>query len=578
MIKAQAAMEYLVTYGWVILVLAVALAVLFSIGIFSSSTYSVRAQPGSCQVTRPFGPQSQQILSLEGLCNSDLPKFVPILNGQTSQMTVPYSPSIGSTEGTSGSIFAWIKPTTGGYGIIATTSPSSSHGWQLDLGSETTSPTYLRVCIGGSCTEENTLPIPFNSWSFVGIAYGSGGTYVDYVNGVATSPIAYTISSGNANMVIGCAIGGGYCFSGNIANIQVYNTSLSANEVQQLYNEGIGGVPINLKNLVGWWPLNGDINDYSGNGNNGVPSSVSFTSGWTNGYNQFGSQSTVTTTSLTTTSTTSSTSTTSISTSSTSTTSSSSSTSSTTTLTTSSTSTSSTTTVTTSSTSTSSTSTTSTTTSTTSTSSTSTSTTSTSTTSTSTIAFSYVTGNNILTSTTSVTLSLASTYNSYMFACASGGYSITSASFTATQNGNCGSACQGATPLSSVGTQSSGSGFCSQPTNWYMSIAGVATSFTNSQANIYTATNATGGAATTLSYTVSAPNSFVAILGSCGWEDCGINSMPAGCTLKDFSSSSGQDTSFDIICASQNAGAYTVVLTTPSGTPTIASMAAYVFP
>ncbi|MGC8888874.1 MAG: hypothetical protein ACP5K3_02820, partial [Candidatus Micrarchaeia archaeon] len=61
-------------------------------------------------------------------------------------------------------------------------------------------------------------------------------------------------------------------------------TSLSANEIQTLYLEGIGGAPIDLQHLVGWWPLNGDANDYSGNGNNGVPTNVIFVSNWWQGY------------------------------------------------------------------------------------------------------------------------------------------------------------------------------------------------------------------------------------------------------------------------------------------------------
>ncbi|EQD33354.1 hypothetical protein B2A_13191 [mine drainage metagenome] len=70
-----------------------------------------------------------------------------------------------------------------------------------------------------------------------------------------------------------------------MADIQLYNTALSANDVQALYQEGIGGAPINIQSLVGWWPLNGNANDYSGNGNNGVPSSVIYTTNWYSGYN-----------------------------------------------------------------------------------------------------------------------------------------------------------------------------------------------------------------------------------------------------------------------------------------------------
>jgi len=70
-----------------------------------------------------------------------------------------------------------------------------------------------------------------------------------------------------------------------LANVQIYNTSLSANEIRALYLEGIGGAPINLQHLVAWWPLNGNANDYSGNGNNGkIIGNVSFVSNWYNGY------------------------------------------------------------------------------------------------------------------------------------------------------------------------------------------------------------------------------------------------------------------------------------------------------
>ena len=51
--------------------------------------------------------------------------------------------------------------------------------------------------------------------------------------------------------------------------MQLYNASLSSNQISLLYDEGIGGVPVQLRGLVGWWPLNGNPNDYSGNGNNG---------------------------------------------------------------------------------------------------------------------------------------------------------------------------------------------------------------------------------------------------------------------------------------------------------------------
>ncbi len=34
--------------------------------------------------------------------------------------------------------------------------------------------------------------------------------------------------------------------------------------------------PIDLQYLIGWWPLNGNANDYSGNDNDGVQANVTF--------------------------------------------------------------------------------------------------------------------------------------------------------------------------------------------------------------------------------------------------------------------------------------------------------------
>ena len=71
-----------------------------------------------------------------------------------------------------------------------------------------------------------------------------------------------------------------------ISNVQLYNTSLSKAEITALYQEGIGGAPIDPNHIVGWWPLNGNAQDYSGNNNNGVPTAVTYTSTWTSGYVQ----------------------------------------------------------------------------------------------------------------------------------------------------------------------------------------------------------------------------------------------------------------------------------------------------
>ena len=62
--------------------------------------------------------------------------------------------------------------------------------------------------------------------------------------------------------------------NGFMADVQIYNTALKPSQVMQLYQMGMYGIPPNMTNLVGWWPLNGDFNDYSGHYNLGTPTNV----------------------------------------------------------------------------------------------------------------------------------------------------------------------------------------------------------------------------------------------------------------------------------------------------------------
>jgi hypothetical protein len=60
--KLQAAMEYLMTYGWAILIIALALGVLYSLGVLNPS----RLKPVMCMLPAPFGCQVQSFSSSTG--------------------------------------------------------------------------------------------------------------------------------------------------------------------------------------------------------------------------------------------------------------------------------------------------------------------------------------------------------------------------------------------------------------------------------------------------------------------------------------------------------------------------------
>ncbi len=61
--RSQSAMEYLMTYGWAILIIAVVLGVLFQLGVFGGANLAPKATPGSCQVERTVAGTS-----LAGMC------------------------------------------------------------------------------------------------------------------------------------------------------------------------------------------------------------------------------------------------------------------------------------------------------------------------------------------------------------------------------------------------------------------------------------------------------------------------------------------------------------------------------
>ena len=71
--------------------------------------------------------------------------------------------------------------------------------------------------------------------------------------------------------------GGNELANAIIANVQVYNTALAQSNVTNIYREGITGAPVATSSLIGWWPLDGNANDYSTNGNNGTFQNAAYT-------------------------------------------------------------------------------------------------------------------------------------------------------------------------------------------------------------------------------------------------------------------------------------------------------------
>jgi len=291
--KAQSAMEYLMTYGWAILIISVVLAVLFQLGVFNPMTFAPKAPPGSCQVFRPNGPGTTSFINLEGICSGELPQYVGYFTNAggshiyTAQFIPLYKRSF--------TVTAWINTPKAvesydipifGEGNCTKGCGATDACMHLVIRHDTLYFGFFSDDISSSETLKD------NTWYFTAWVYNITNNYkYIYLYGGEYSGLDSSGASANSFQLqsgttcIGCEAG---CFSpwfnGTIANVQIYNTSLSASEIQALYLEGIGGAPIDLRHLVAWWPLNSNANDYSGNGDNGQASNVNFVSNWYNGY------------------------------------------------------------------------------------------------------------------------------------------------------------------------------------------------------------------------------------------------------------------------------------------------------
>ena len=207
----------------------------------------------------------------------------PYFNGVNSLISAPANSVL--TIGNSISLDAWVE--------IKSLKTSSAAPY-LDnpiIGeiSSTAQPFMLSITNGGA-------PIFLMNWggaskligqnSIVpGALYNIAATYNKssgiaelYVDGlsVATSKPGVSIT-GSANVIIGGSPANATYLNGYVINAQIYNTSLPADQIGQIYSSGPAAAPAtSLGNLVGWWPLNGNPNDYSGYGNNGAASDVSY--------------------------------------------------------------------------------------------------------------------------------------------------------------------------------------------------------------------------------------------------------------------------------------------------------------
>lgn len=275
-VKSQSAMEYLMSYGWAVLVIAVVLAGIYSLGLFNSLSLAPRAPPGACQVSRPYGPGTSYYIATAGECSGQLPQYVAEFDGASSYIAVN-SVQLNIQNKITVSLWMYLFKVRASDPFQQGAPPSSCSGYMIY-----SAPTISEA--GQQCGPAVNGPIlAVGKWYNVVGTY-DGSTMRMYINGALYGSTSASVSFTTGNTIYMGEGHDGY-LNGYISNVQVYGNALTANQIQYAYTTGIGGAPVVLSSLVGWWPLNGNTYDYSGDGLNATSSAnVIYTSQWTNGY------------------------------------------------------------------------------------------------------------------------------------------------------------------------------------------------------------------------------------------------------------------------------------------------------
>ncbi len=161
----------------------------------------------------------------------------------------------------------WVKPigTSSYQYVLSSGGQSASTGYAIRFDYATKKVWVMRAttshygCVNGGY-------VPMNEWSMVTGTYNStsdttklyvNGRYIDEVTGTADSKTnAYPdLIIGNANNKVGDST---YDFEGDVDEFKLYNRTLTASEISDLYNQ------YQPSGLVSYWKFDGDSNDEIG--------------------------------------------------------------------------------------------------------------------------------------------------------------------------------------------------------------------------------------------------------------------------------------------------------------------------
>jgi alpha-tubulin suppressor-like RCC1 family protein len=132
---------------------------------------------------------------------------------------------------------------------------------------------------GGPRWPDSVIDVRDGNWHHV-VGIKDGLNVITYVNGIKVAETSYpgwTPGGSSRNLHIGHHGGWNSFFNGCIDDVRIYNRTLSADEVSELYDLEKPEEPDLNDGLVAHYPFNGNADDASDNGNNGTVNGATLT-------------------------------------------------------------------------------------------------------------------------------------------------------------------------------------------------------------------------------------------------------------------------------------------------------------
>lgn len=167
-----------------------------------------------------------------------------LFNGSTTRINVPVSKTYDFPTGSSFSISLWMKSTF----VSSTSKPiigrfSSADNFRWFLGTVNGKAYMYMSSAGRSAGLTGKTTVSNGSWNYLTVTRNSSGTVKLYINGVLEASTVFTgsFTSATAQLNIGWYSFQTNYYNGALDETAIFNKELSADEIQQYYNNSLSG-------------------------------------------------------------------------------------------------------------------------------------------------------------------------------------------------------------------------------------------------------------------------------------------------------------------------------------------------